>query len=106
MDLWEGIITFLFFPATVITAYIADRRLLIYKYLHKGYRLNKRGVIVEGEVGSEMDKINAAEAAGGLRIFDEEQMSDEVREFEESRRDYIKILRELRKKHPNIDGKL
>ncbi|XP_021947335.1 sodium/calcium exchanger 3 isoform X1 [Folsomia candida] len=102
VDLWEGIITFLFFPATVITAYIADRRLLIYKYLHKGYRLNKRGVIVEGEIGSEMDKVNVE--SGGLRIFEEENVSDEVREFEESRRDYIKILRELRKKHPDIDA--
>lgn len=101
VDLWEGIITFLFFPATVITAYIADRRLLIYKYLHKGYRLNKRGVIVEGEAGSEMDKVNVE---SGLRTFEEELVSDDVREFEESRRDYIKILRELRKKHPNVDA--
>lgn len=49
-----------------------------------------------------MDKVNVE--SGGLRIFEEENVSDEVREFEESRRDYIKILRELRKKHPDIDA--
>jgi solute carrier family 8 (sodium/calcium exchanger) len=101
VELWEGIVTFLFFPATVITAYIADRRLLIYKYLSKQYRVNKRGMIVEAEGGgAELDKINE----GGLRIFDEEGADEGVREFEESRRDYIRILRELRKKHPNVDA--
>lgn len=32
---WESILTFMFFPLTVLTAYIADRRLLIYKYIGK-----------------------------------------------------------------------
>jgi len=101
VELWEGVVTFLFFPATVITAYIADRRLLIYKYLSKQYRINKRGMIVEAEGGgAEMEKMNE----GGLRVFDEEGADEGVREFEESRRDYIRILRELRKKHPNIDA--
>jgi len=100
VDVGEGIITFLFFPATVITAYIADRRLLFYKYLSKNYRLNKRGLIVETEGSTEMGKV----AESGLRVFEEEGMSQEVREYEESRRDYIRILRELRKKHPNMDA--
>lgn len=43
IEVWESVVTLLFFPATVITAYIADRRLLIYKYLNKKYRMNKRG---------------------------------------------------------------
>ena len=35
---WEGILTFLFFPATVWTAYVAERRLFCYKYMSKSYR--------------------------------------------------------------------
>merc|ERR1711923_158950 len=32
VETWEGLLTFLFFPATVWTAYVADRRLFFYKY--------------------------------------------------------------------------
>ena len=38
---WEGILTFLFFPATVWTAYVAERRLFCYKYMSKSYRAGK-----------------------------------------------------------------
>jgi len=99
VELWEGIVTLLFFPLTVGMAYVADRRLLVYKYLNKNYRMNKRGTIIETEGSGDEEK-----ADGGLKVLEEENMSDEVREFEESRRDYIKMLRDLRKKHPNADA--
>ncbi|CAM1325414.1 SLC8A3 (predicted) [Pycnogonum litorale] len=103
VEIWESIVTLLFFPATVITAYIADRRLLIYKYLHKKYRMNKRGVIIEGEGDVELtNAVNKSnDADGGLKIFEEENLSEEFREFEEHRREYISLLRELRSKHPD-----
>lgn len=117
VEVWEGILTFLFFPATIITAYIADRRLLFYKYISKQYRINRRGVIVETEGGRndiEMDSTAAGQTRRedgqltgidnpGLKTFDEEEMNDDVREFEEHRREYIHLLRELRKKHPDLD---
>jgi solute carrier family 8 (sodium/calcium exchanger) len=102
VEVWEGVLTFMFFPATVITAYIADRRLLIYKYLHKNYRMNRRGVIVQSEGDVEMmNKINHVD--GGLKTLEEEAESEEVREFEQNRREYITTLRELRKKFPALD---
>jgi len=108
IDVWEGLLTFAFFPATVLTAYIADRRLLIYKYLDKNYRLNKRGVIVGAEGGEDMEmgatKLTDGSnhiADGGFKVFAEEFQNEEVREFEENRRAYIQLLRELRKKHPD-----
>ncbi|XP_076313894.1 sodium/calcium exchanger 3-like isoform X2 [Tachypleus tridentatus] len=102
IEVWEGVTTFLFFPATVLTAYIADRRLLIYKYLSKKYRMNKRGMIVgaEGE-DMEMGSTKANHLPDGdIKMFEEEG-SKEVREFEEHRREYINILRELRHKNPD-----
>ncbi|XP_013782652.1 sodium/calcium exchanger 3-like [Limulus polyphemus] len=103
IEVWEGLTTFLFFPATVLTAYIADRRLLIYKFLSKKYRMNKRGVIVGGE-GEDLEMASAAKvnniADGSLKVFEEEE-NDEIREFEEHRREYIQIIRELRRKHPD-----
>lgn len=106
IEVWEGAITFMFFPATVLTAYIADRRLLIYKYLSKKYRVTKRGMIVgsEGEdVEMAPNKERLADGilgGGTLRLFGEEQ-SSEAKEFEEHRKEYTQILRELRHKNPD-----
>jgi solute carrier family 8 (sodium/calcium exchanger) len=100
VELWEGVVTFLFFPITVGMAYIADRRMLYYKFMTKTYRTDKRGMIVEGEGDAEKGNGNV----GGLKVFAEEGASEEVKEFEESRREYIRVIRDLRKKHPDIDA--
>lgn len=102
VDIWEAVLTFLFFPATVITAYIADRRLLMYKYLNKSYRMNRRGVIVETEGALEMvEKANHVD--GALKHLAEEAQSEDVREFEQNRREFIQTLRDLRKKFPQME---
>nr|XP_061792107.1 sodium/calcium exchanger 1-like [Nerophis lumbriciformis] len=50
VDIWEGLLTLFFFPLCVGFAYVADRRLLFYKYARKRYRAGGRsGVIVETE---------------------------------------------------------
>ncbi|ROT72086.1 hypothetical protein C7M84_009545 [Penaeus vannamei] len=96
VEFWEAFLTFLFFPITVILAYIADRRLLFYKYMSKEYRLNRRGVIVEveGRGDVEMGKKDEGPALG-------ENVDESVKEFEEHRKEYMSIIRELRQKHPN-----
>ena len=101
VDVWEALLTLLFFPATVATAYIADRRMLFYKYMKKDYRVNKRGVIVESE-GLELSKTNHA-VGGELKQLEEEHVDEAVREFEENRREYIRILRKLRQLHPSLE---
>ena len=107
LEVWEGLLTFSFFPATVFTAYVADRRLLIYKYLHKGYRMNKRGVIVEAEAGDsdggvELEIKSQHEVANGMLDKYLDADTPESREFEQTRRDYIKTLKDLRKRHPQL----
>ncbi|CAH2094793.1 unnamed protein product [Euphydryas editha] len=97
VEVWEGAVTFLFFPATVLTAYIADRRLLVYKYLKKGYRVNQRGVIVEVEGDGSVEMALKPN-------FDEFASDDEEgRELEKSRKEYISVLRELRRQNPEED---
>ncbi|RLU20273.1 hypothetical protein DMN91_006880 [Ooceraea biroi] len=105
LEVWEGILTFSFFPATVLTAYVADRRLLLYKYLRKGYRMNKRGVIVQAEagdseVGVELEIKPQQDGLHGMvdRLADAD--TPEAREFEQTRRDYINTLKELRRRYP------
>lgn len=106
IEVWEGVVTFLFFPATVLTAYIADRRLLIYKYLSKKYRVNKRGVIVGGEgedveMGPAKDRLVDGVLGGPTVKFIGGEQSPEAKAFEENRIEYVQILRELRHKHPD-----
>jgi len=107
LEVWEGILTFSFFPATVLTAYVADRRLLLYKYLRKGYRMNKRGVIVQAEagdseVGVELEIKPQQDGLHGMvdRLADAD--TPEAREFEQTRQDYINTLKELRKRYPTL----
>ncbi|XP_056891887.1 sodium/calcium exchanger 1a isoform X2 [Takifugu flavidus] len=50
VEIWEGLLTLFFFPLCVGFAYVADQRLLFYKYVYKRYRAGKRkGVIIEME---------------------------------------------------------
>ncbi|XP_059810764.1 sodium/calcium exchanger 3 isoform X17 [Hypanus sabinus] len=100
VQVWEGLVTFLFFPICVTLAWIADRRLLFYKYVQKKYRTNKnRGLIIETEgehpKGIEMDGklVNSHFVDGTLTAL-------EGKEVDESRKEMIRILKDLKQKHP------
>merc|ERR1719187_1309249 len=97
VEFWEAFVTFLFFPVCVILAYMADKRLLFYKYMSKEYRMGKRGVIIEVEGGD----AEVGKKDDGGPVYDE-GVDESVREFEQHRRDYMQIISELRKKHPNL----
>lgn len=87
VEIWEALLTFMFFPATVFSAYAADRRM--YKYIRKGYRMNRRGVIVQAEAdGLEM---------GSTELLEMDDVHEEVKQ------EYIATLRELRQKHPTCE---
>jgi len=92
---WEGILTFLFFPATVYTAFVADRRMFFYKYFDKKYRA-QRGVIVQSEKG---DIENRAEEK--FKDFDED-VDPALAEFERNRREYINAMKRIRLENPDI----
>lgn len=104
VEIWEGFLTFSFFPGLVGLAYIADRRLLVYKYLNKKYRMNERGIMVQGETGTEIE-LNGRPRVDSLLAFEEgkELLTNDTTDFEQARCEYIRILRELRKKHPQFD---
>ncbi|XP_034041002.1 sodium/calcium exchanger 1b isoform X2 [Thalassophryne amazonica] len=111
VQVWEGLLTFFFFPICVVFAWVADRRLLFYKYVYKRYRTGKqRGMIIETEgdrplpskVDIEMDGkmlnshgVDFLDGPLGLDL-DEKDLDEE-----ETRRDMAKILKELKQKHPD-----
>ncbi|XP_029029858.1 sodium/calcium exchanger 2a isoform X2 [Betta splendens] len=104
VEVWEAVVTLLYFPVCVILAWIADRRLLFYKYMHKRYRADKRhGIVVEMEGDVIMDgKLsdgslcpeNCSSVAVSVQTGNEpNQNNDGV----------ACILKDLKEKHPDKD---
>jgi len=97
VESWEGILTFLFFPATVYTAFVAEKRMFFYKYLDKKYRA-QRGVIVQTEKGDIESR-----ATEKFREFEDlDDMDPALAEFERNRREYINAMKRIRLENPNI----
>ncbi|XP_053193596.1 sodium/calcium exchanger 1a isoform X15 [Scomber japonicus] len=108
VQIWEGLLTLFFFPLCVGLAYVADRRLLFYKYMYKRYRAGKhKGMIIETEGEPELpSKVDIEMDGKMLNSHGEELMDGEVGfdvkelEEDEARREVARILKELKQKHP------
>lgn len=106
IDVWEGIVTLICFPLTVGTAYIADQK-LFGKVIPKKYRSSRsKTVVISGE--GTATELNMVE--GKLDHIPDELVNsmsakecEELQEFEDTRQEYITVLRELRKKNPDAD---
>lgn len=122
-------LTFLCFPLCVVQAWVADRRLLFYKYVRKRYRANKsRGIIVETEGGPDGDigvidgGIGGALGPGGFTKMDMLELDGQIAlnchsgmdggmmgeggvkdEEDEARRDMARTLKDLKQRHPDKD---
>ncbi|XP_078023042.1 sodium/calcium exchanger 2b [Epinephelus lanceolatus] len=139
VEVWEALVTLLYFPVCVILAWIADRRLLFYKYMGKRYRADKRhGIVVEtegdltpnkggmemiidGKFPSRGGAVVPAENCGGgtqdgpagaaannigaganLPNSNSAMVNVESsKELDESRKEVIRILKELKQKYPD-----
>uniref|UniRef100_A0A8C0SN04 Sodium/calcium exchanger 1 n=2 Tax=Canis lupus familiaris TaxID=9615 RepID=A0A8C0SN04_CANLF len=103
VQVWEGLLTLSFFPVCVLLAWVADRRLLFYKYMHKKYRTDKhRGVIIETE-GDHPKGIEMDGKMMNSHFLDGNLVPLEGKEVDESRREMIRILKDLKQKHPEKD---
>ncbi|XP_064258257.1 sodium/calcium exchanger 2 isoform X2 [Passer domesticus] len=105
VQVWEAFLTLLFFPACVVFAWAADKRLLFYKYVYKRYRADPRSGIIIGAEAERPPK--DPEADGGFPALAEPEPgaaapspTPEEKELDESRREVIQILKELKQKHP------
>nr|XP_028580791.1 sodium/calcium exchanger 1 isoform X7 [Podarcis muralis] len=110
VDVWEGLLTLFFFPICVVFAWVADRRLLFYKYVYKKYRAGKqRGMIIEHEgegpqskADIEMDgKVVNSHVESFLDGTLVLEVDEKDHDDEEARREMARILKELKQKHPD-----
>ncbi|KAK5893672.1 hypothetical protein CgunFtcFv8_006522 [Champsocephalus gunnari] len=125
VEVWEAVLTFLFFPLCVGQAWVADRRLLFYKYVRKRYRADKHhGIIIETEGGPDgamgmsgvgslgpggFTKMDMLELDGQMALnshsgMDGGMMEDGTKDGQdEARRDMAKTLKDLKQRHPDKD---
>ena len=116
IEIWEAFLTFLFFPITVLSAYVVDKKIFSMNFLEKKVRsakfLNsgegsKHGEENNGTNGQPLALLNADAECGVSHISDNHSIdnaliSPEIKSFEDHRREYINILKELRQKNPDI----
>ncbi|KAM4722342.1 sodium/calcium exchanger 1-like [Rhinophrynus dorsalis] len=102
VEVWEALLTFFFFPVCVLQAWLADRRLLFYRYAGRGregrakYRAGKsRGVLVGAEDTVGREEAGELNMAGGEGATDEEE--------EEERRDMARVFKDMRQRYPGKD---
>uniref|UniRef100_A0A8D3BBG8 Calx-beta domain-containing protein n=1 Tax=Scophthalmus maximus TaxID=52904 RepID=A0A8D3BBG8_SCOMX len=126
VEVWEALVTLLYFPVCVLLAWIADRRLLFYKYMGKRYH-KRHGIVVETEgdvtpnkggmemitdgkfpprggavVPAENSGAMATGAGGNLPNSNSMMVNVESnKELDESRKEVIRILKELKQKYPD-----
>ncbi|XP_074497209.1 sodium/calcium exchanger 2b [Sebastes fasciatus] len=139
VEVWEALVTLLYFPVCVVLAWIADRRLLFYKYMGKRYRADKRhGIVVETEGDLTPNKggmemiidgkfpprggavVPAENCGGGTQDGTAGAATNNIgaggklpnsnstmvnlessKELDESRKEVIRILKELKQKYPD-----
>merc|ERR1719410_3391430 len=93
VESWEGLLTFIFFPLTVWTAWVAERRMLCYKWFSKP---EEEGVIA---LGGKADL--ESRGAEKFKEFDED-VDPALAEFERNRREYISAMKRIRLENPDI----
>ncbi|XP_041090432.1 sodium/calcium exchanger 2-like [Polyodon spathula] len=110
VKVWEALLTLSFFPVCVLLAWVADRRLLFYKYTEKRYRADqRRGLVVETEGGASpkgvemMMMMDGKLGAAGEGVEGARGGGAGSQELEENRKEVIRILKDLKVKHPDRD---
>uniref|UniRef100_A0A672FN15 Solute carrier family 8 member 2a n=1 Tax=Salarias fasciatus TaxID=181472 RepID=A0A672FN15_SALFA len=111
VEVWEAVVTLLYFPVCVMLAWIADRRLLFYKYMHKRYRADKRhGIVVEMEGdlapkgidvimdGKLSDGASCAGNSAGVTVS-----VQTGNELDQNKEEVVRILKDLKEKYPDKD---
>ncbi|KAI3422067.1 hypothetical protein GPALN_012603 [Globodera pallida] len=98
IEIWEGLVTFAFFPLTVLTAWIADIKFVQKKFVPHRYRRGSHGMIAtEGEELKMLEGTNGTTPAGdgSFRLWgDQESPDPALKAFEEHRREFIETMRD------------
>uniref|UniRef100_A0A914UTE9 Calx-beta domain-containing protein n=1 Tax=Plectus sambesii TaxID=2011161 RepID=A0A914UTE9_9BILA len=100
VEVWEGVLTFIFFPLTVLTAWLADRRMFGFF----GQRVFSPGRALTG-IRSNIDRTREGNNGHDVAMIEADHERDPLdpdhQEFEDHRNKYITIFRQLRSENPD-----
>ncbi|RDD38421.1 Sodium/calcium exchanger 1 [Trichoplax sp. H2] len=115
IDIWEAVVTLLFFPILVTIAWVADRQLLSFKKLSKKYRADgkNRAVIVEPDSiimrspKEERDSEGLNSVCKNNPMYDVDSIDDvdSEKNDEMRRKKAMQIVKEIKQNHPNATAK-
>ena len=94
IEVWESVLTLVFFPLMVVSAYIADKST---QKMSKTYRMGSNNILIETTSDSVSDQLH-------LKQFPEELESKEMHQFEDERRRFLAHLQTIRRTHPEFDA--
>ncbi|KAI6189940.1 Sodium/calcium exchanger 2 [Aphelenchoides bicaudatus] len=104
INIWEGLVTFAFFPLTVLTAWITDIKIIHQKFVPHRYRKGSHGLIAtEGEEMKMLEGNGVTNNAITYKNYTPGEIDPALRAFEEHRREFIETMRELRRKNPHLE---
>ncbi|KAI6213531.1 Sodium/calcium exchanger 2 [Aphelenchoides besseyi] len=104
IDIWEGVVTFAFFPLTVLTAWITDIKILHKKFVPHRYRRGSHGIIAtEGEEMKMLEGNGVNSNSTVPKSYAQGEIDPALRAFEDHRREFIEMMREIRRKNPHLD---
>ncbi|XP_054725263.1 sodium/calcium exchanger 1-like isoform X1 [Anastrepha obliqua] len=99
IDVWEGLVTFFCFPTLVYHAYLTEHGYFCAKCYKPTYEMNQSDSFV-WPAEHEANDYEAGTVRSSLKDLVE---SPEMREFEETRRQYIVKVKELHRRYPEYD---
>ena len=107
IDLWEAVLTFLFFPLTVLVAYFVDKKIFFGNFLRKKTLAARLSEEETDETGQPLKLINRETSENNENLAETSSpinfsYNPTIKRFEQNRKEYINILKELRHKHPDI----
>ncbi|RMZ95205.1 sodium calcium exchanger 3-like, partial [Brachionus plicatilis] len=94
VDVWEAVLTFMFFPLTVLTAYVVDKKIFFGNFLQKRIKSTK---VVGDEEAQNDEPLRPVEHMDAT-----DTTNPEIKNFEDHRKEYINILKEMRQKCPDV----
>ncbi|XP_063722044.1 sodium/calcium exchanger 1-like [Symsagittifera roscoffensis] len=116
VEVWEGLVTFAFFPLLVLIAYITDRKIFFMRFLDKKYTAHYTGAqdinMSEQNGDVEMQKHNANNNHDGNLLsnhdahvgFKGSKMNlQDLSSSDQHKREFMMKLVELKEQHPDLD---
>ncbi|CAJ0961744.1 unnamed protein product, partial [Mesorhabditis belari] len=99
VEVWEGALTFIFFPLTVASAYFADQHAGIFG--RRFFTSGLQSVFRRHRSPTHLPKARGATGKDAAHLLQQAAPDPDAVAFEEHRKQYLEMFRQLRLEHPD-----